>query len=73
MLFINNNAAELRANTPRQDLNVGTNIDNYSKSTVNRLDNIEVSKSENGKKVIIKKYNFSYSYFAKNTMGGGTL
>ena len=58
------------ANTPRQDLNVGTNIDNYSKSTVNRLDNIEVSKSENGKKVIIKKYNFSYSYFAKNTMGG---
>lgn len=61
------------ANTPRQDLNVGTNIDNYSKSTVNRLDNIEVSKSENGKKVIIKKYNFSYSYFAKNTMGGNTL
>lgn len=62
------------ANTPREDLNVRTNVTgNYSASSVNRLDEIDVVKIENGENKTLKKYVFSYGYFPKNTIGGNTL
>lgn len=52
----------------RKDLNFGK-----GKGNARTLDNIEIYKKEGGKKAILKKYSFSYSYFQKNETGGNTL
>lgn len=55
------------ADTPREDLHVDFN------RCINKLDNIEISKKEDGKMVLLKKYKFSHSYYRINTKGGNTL
>lgn len=60
--------------TNREDLNLRYNVFGTNpQSSVKRLDNISIYTIRNGVESLLKKYHFTYAYFAKCTVGGNTL
>ena len=59
------------ANTARKDLNCGSGAGDKARAC--RLDNIEITRQENGKALLMRKFILDYSYFQKSETGGNTL
>lgn len=60
--------------TPRLDLNVHMNsTGTTTRSSVCRLDNIEVFHKTDARNSLLRKFEFSYSYYTENRVGGNML